>query len=74
MATSIGNTCTRDICIGNIYAVRIWIGCAGIGGPYTGSIYVKNVSIGGVEPRALARLKVIFAGLGINNCFIFNPL
>ena len=58
MTADIGRTCARDACIGNICVLNTWIGNTGIWGTCTG----------GIEPVALAGLKIILAGLEVNNC------
>ena len=68
MTADIESICAKDTCIGSTCAVGTWIGCAGIGSACTRSICARGVFAGDVKLRALARLGVILAGLGVYDC------
>ena len=59
---------TKNTCIGNIYAVGTYIGYIDIKNTCTGYSCARDVFAEGVEPSALARLRVILVDLGVNDC------
>lgn len=74
MAVSTKKAYIRDIYIDNTGAMGIWIKYADDGDACTSDIYVKGISVRGVEPdirpKALLGSGVTLASLRVNDCYL----